>query len=60
MQVNSTRKEKVASLIGQQLIDLLTKQENNILPFPWIEDIQDLNTWKEAEVTADFMSLERL
>jgi hypothetical protein len=60
MHLNSTGKESIASLIGQHLTDLLTKQENNILPLPWIDDSKDLNTWKEAEVTADLMSLERL
>jgi hypothetical protein len=60
MHLNSRRKEKATSLIGQHLTDLLTKQENNILPLPWIDDNKDLNIWKEAEVTADLMSLERL
>jgi hypothetical protein len=36
MHLNSTG--KVILLTGQHLIDLLTNQEDNILPLPWIAD----------------------
>jgi hypothetical protein len=59
MHLNLSGKEKVALLIGQHLINLLTKQVNNILPLSWIHDSKDLNSMKEDDVTADMMLLER-
>jgi hypothetical protein len=41
MRLNSIGKEEVALLIGQHLINLLSKQENNVLSFPWIDDSKD-------------------
>jgi hypothetical protein len=57
MHLNSIGKEKFALLIGQHLINLLTKQENNILSLPWIDDSKDSNSMKEKD--GIMLSLER-
>jgi hypothetical protein len=59
MHLNVLGKEKVASLIGQHLINLLPKHENNILPLSWFDNSEDLNTLKQADVSVDMMSSER-
>jgi hypothetical protein len=59
MHLNSIGKEKVALFIGQHLINLLTKQENNILSLPWIDDSKDSNSLKEKDGIHDMFSLER-
>jgi hypothetical protein len=41
MHLNSEGKEKVARIIGQYLVDLLNRQDNNILMLPWTEDNND-------------------
>jgi hypothetical protein len=58
MHLNLIGKERVALLIGQHLIKLLTKQENNILSLPWIDDSKDSNSLKEKD-GIDMLSLER-
>jgi hypothetical protein len=56
--LNSIGKGKVAILIGQYLINLSTKQENNIFMLPWIDDSKDANLLKEKEGIEDMLSLE--
>jgi hypothetical protein len=58
MHLNSIGKETVALLIGQPLINLITKQEHNILSLPWIYDSKDSNSLKKQD-GIDMLSLER-
>jgi hypothetical protein len=56
MHLNSTGKEKVATINGQYLTDLLTRQVNNFLTLPWTDDTKELNSLKETNVTVGVMS----
>jgi hypothetical protein len=48
MHLNRSGKDKVAKIIGQHTTDLLTRQGNNILTLPWIEDNKDPHIRKET------------
>jgi hypothetical protein len=37
MHLNVPGKDKVTKIIAQNIMELLTKQENNILTLPWIK-----------------------
>jgi hypothetical protein len=56
LHLNSIGKEKVALLIGQHLINLLTEQENNILSLPWNGDSKDSNSLLEKDGIDDMLS----
>jgi hypothetical protein len=53
LHLNPTGKEKAALLIGQQLNNLLARQEVNVLSLPWIEDSKDSDTLKKRNIIAD-------
>lgn len=59
LHLNSIAKEKVALLIGQQLKNLLTKQENIILSLPRIDDKNDSISPMEKDGSDVMLSLER-
>jgi hypothetical protein len=48
MHLNRSGGDKVAKIIGQHTIDLLTRQEDNILTLPWIEANKDPDIRKET------------
>jgi hypothetical protein len=49
LHLNSKRKEKVARTIGQHLVDLLNRQDRNVLRLPWIDENKGSNTQLQAD-----------
>jgi hypothetical protein len=47
--LNSKGKEKVARTIGQHLVNLLNRQDRNVLRLPWFGENKDSNTQLQAD-----------
>jgi hypothetical protein len=60
MHLNVPGKDKVAKIIGQNITELLTKQENNILTLPWIKYNKDTDVMKEISGTVGELSPRRI
>jgi hypothetical protein len=48
----------VARIIGQYLIDMLNRQDNNILILPWTDDSKDSISLMETDVSVGVRSSE--
>jgi hypothetical protein len=49
LHLNSKRKEKIARTIRQHLVNLLNRQDRNVLRLPWIDVNEDSNTQLQAD-----------
>jgi hypothetical protein len=58
MHLNSKGTENVAKITGQHLIDLLNRQDNNILLLPWTDVNKDSISFLQTDVSVSVQSSE--